>query len=147
MDVRSPGCVLSLTCSPWFGTSGGLWGWPRPKGRKSQYLKQESNWAHLANNTMLWHPQRYVVIYLVTVLQQHPSSSQLVDSVQVEGTGGGMVRGLGEFLESKIIHCLSKVWGSPRQFHVFHEISYLYSTVFSCANIIAQGFSIHQIAF
>ena len=54
-----------------------------------------------------------MVIYLVTVLQQHPGSSQLVDGVQVEGTGGGVVRGLGEFLESKDIHYRSKVWSHP----------------------------------
>ena len=42
-----------------------------------------------------------MVPHLVAVLQQHPGGGQLVDGVQVEGAGGGVVRGLGEFLEAE----------------------------------------------
>ena len=44
-----------------------------------------------------------------------------------------------------LMHYCSKVCGSPRQFPVFQENSHFSSTVFIWANIIAQGFSNHQL--
>ena len=39
------------------------------------------------------------------------------------------------------------VESQPDNFMFFHENSHFYSTVFGCANIIAQGFSDHGLVF
>ena len=61
--------------------------------------------------------------------------------------GGGVGGALEYYINEKLYTTVEKPLGSSRQFHVFHESSHLYSTVFSCANKIAQGFSNDQFAF